>query len=95
MADIELREASLETIDAEEVVEFALNVLVNASNLWKTASLDQKQRFQQVLFPEGVEYTDGDYRTTATCMLFNGLETEEAEKEDLVALPGIEPGFED
>ena len=95
LADMELREASLETIDAEELVEFALNVLVNASNLWKTATLEQKQRFQQVLFPEGVEYTDGDYRTTATCMLFNGLETEEAEKEELVALPGIEPGFED
>jgi hypothetical protein len=94
-AEMELREASLETIDAEEVIEFALNVLVNASNLWKTASLDQKQRFQQVLFPEAVEYADGDYRTTATCMLFNGLETEEVEREELVALPGIEPGFED
>ena len=89
----ELREASLEAIDAEEVIEFALEVLVNASNLWKTSSLDQKQRFQQVLFPEGVEYIDGDYRTTATCMLFNGLEADEVEKEELVALPGIEPGL--
>ncbi len=72
-----------------------MNVLLNASNLWKTASLDQKQRFQRVLFPEGVEYINGGYRTTATCMLFNGLEPQEAEKEELVALPGIEPGFED
>ncbi len=95
LAQMELREASLEAIDAEEVIEFALEVLVNASNLWKTSSLDQKQRFQQVLFPEGVEYIDGDYRTTATCMLFNGLEADEVEKEELVALPGIEPGFED
>jgi site-specific DNA recombinase len=95
LAEMELREASLETIDAEEVIEFAFNMLVNASNLWKTASLDQKQRFQQVLFPERVEYTNGDYRITATCMLFNGLEPQEAEKEELVALPGIEPGFED
>jgi site-specific DNA recombinase len=95
LAEMELRDASLETIDAEAVIEFALNVLANASNLWKTASLDHKQRFQQVLFPEGVEYSDGDYRTTATCMLFNGLEAEAIEEEELVALPGIEPGFED
>ncbi len=70
-------------------------MLINASNLWKTASLDQKQRFQQVLFPEGLEYADGNYRTTATCMLFSGLEAQNAEKEDLVALSGIEPEFED
>ena len=95
LAEMELREASLETIDAENIIEFALDVLINASNLWKTASLDLKQRLQQVLFPEGMEYTDGGYRTTATCMLFNGLEVYESEKEELVALPGIEPGFED
>jgi len=91
LTEMELRDASLETIDAEEVVEFALDVLVNASNLWRTASLDEKQRFQQVLFPEGVDYIDGNYRTSATCMLFNGLETEGAGKEEMVGPAGIEP----
>ena len=95
LTEMELRESLLDVIDAGEVIEFALNVLVNASNLWKTASLDTKQRFQQVLFPEGAEYADGDYRISATCMLFNGLEPNEEGKAELVALPGIEPGFED
>ena len=95
IAEMELREANIDTLDAEEVLDFGLNVLINASNLWKTASLDDKQRYQQVLFPEGLEYSDESYRTTATCLLFNELEVSSEEKEELVALPGIEPGFED
>ena len=93
LAEMELREATAETIDAEQVVDFSFNVLMNASNLWKTSSVDGKQRYQRVLFPEGVEYQDNRYRTGVTCLLFNPLETQNEEKEGLVALPGIEPGF--
>ena len=38
---------------------------------------------------------DGSYRTTATSSMFNLLATAKEEKAELVALPGIEPGFED
>jgi hypothetical protein len=68
-------------------------VLTNALNLWKTAPAEQKQRLQQVLFPEGVTYSEGKYGTAATCLLFSGMGRNEVEKEGLVALPGIEPGF--
>ena len=95
LAEMELRDAQAEQIEIEAVLDFAEAVLSNASNLWKTAPTEQKQRFQQLLFPEGVTYSDGNYRTSTTCLLFSGMQTQTAQKERLVALPGIEPGFED
>jgi hypothetical protein len=67
--------------------------LADASNLWKAASAEQKQRLQQVLFPEALTYSGGNYRTGVTCLLFSGMQTHTGKKEGLVALPGIEPGF--
>jgi hypothetical protein len=61
--------------------------------MWQEMSLDQKQRFQQLLFPEGVHFSNGVYRTAVTCLMFNELQPKNIEKERLVALPGIEPGF--
>lgn len=43
--------------------------------------LDQRQRLQQVLFPQGVSYADGSYRTRATNPLFKILREEIAEEE--------------
>ncbi|MBZ5491443.1 MAG: recombinase family protein [Acidobacteriia bacterium] len=93
LAEMELREAQAEEIEIETVLDYAEMVLTNASNLWKAAPSEQKQRLQQVLFPEGVTYSDGKYRTAVTCLLFNGMGTKAIKKEGLVALPGIEPGF--
>jgi site-specific DNA recombinase len=93
LAEMELHEAQAEQIEVETVLEYAELVLTNASNLWKAAPSAQKQRLQQVLFPEGVNYSEGKYRTAVTCLLFNGMGTKTVEKEGLVALPGIEPGF--
>ena len=63
-------------IEIENVLDYAQMVLTNASNLWKAASSEQKQRFQQVLFPKGVAYSDGKYRTAVTCLLFNGIQSD-------------------
>jgi hypothetical protein len=95
LAEMELRDAQADHIKIEAVLNFAEAVLLNASKLWKTAPTAQKQRLQQVLFPEGVTYSEGTYRTTATCLLFSGIQSQTVQKEGLVALPGIEPGFED
>jgi hypothetical protein len=56
-------------------------------------SLEQKQRLLQVLFPRGVQFEDGVYRTTGTSMIFFNLAAEQAKKEGMVALTGIEPVF--
>jgi hypothetical protein len=44
LAEMELREAQAEEIEIETVLDFAQMVLTNASNLWKAAPVEQKQR---------------------------------------------------
>lgn len=44
LAEMELREAQAEEIKIEAVLDFAEMVLTNASNLWKAAPSEQKQR---------------------------------------------------
>ena len=41
----------LEELDVEGIPAFAERVLPSASNLWVQASLNHKQRLQQLFFP--------------------------------------------
>ena len=68
-----LREARLAETDIDAVVAFAEDLLLNAASVWERCSLDQKQRLQRVLFPQGVEFSDGEYRTQETSFLFKPL----------------------
>ena len=90
---MELSNTQLNELDVEAVLNFGESLLVNASNLWLRISLDQKQRLQSVLFPRGISFDGEVYKTQQTCLLFNGLGIAAEQKEQMVALPGIEPGF--
>jgi hypothetical protein len=95
LAEIDERDARIEEIDIQAAVSFGEFVLLNAPRLWAESSLEQRLRLQHVLFPNGLQFDAGVYRTTATSIIFFNLETEHFEKEGLVALTGIEPVFED
>jgi len=75
-------------INVERVLAFAEEVLLNVAGVWERCSLDQKQRLQQVLFPAGVEYADGIYRTQQTSLLFKGLMSETAMDESFGSATG-------
>jgi site-specific DNA recombinase len=72
-ADANLIQSRAAEVSVEKVIEFAEDLLLNVAGVWERCSLDQKQRLQQVLFPRGVEYADGRYRTQETSFLFKGL----------------------
>jgi hypothetical protein len=56
------------------------------------ASLDYKQRLQQLFFPEGIAFDGNRFnRTAATAPLFNYLAPSESADEKMVSLVGIEP----
>jgi hypothetical protein len=40
----------------EGILAFAERVLPRAADLWVQASLDQRQRFQQLFFPDGIAF---------------------------------------
>jgi hypothetical protein len=48
--------SELEEMDVEGILAFAERVLPSASNLWVQSSLNQKQRLQQLFFPDGVRF---------------------------------------
>ena len=76
----------------EGILAFAERVLPSASNLWVQSSFAQKQRLQQVFFPEGVRF-DGKrlVGTGTTLPVFNYLNPILDEKKELVDQTGIEP----
>ncbi|HEX6503236.1 MAG TPA: recombinase family protein [Terriglobales bacterium] len=74
-AEFQLSQARSEEIEIEQVLDFGENLLLNAAGVWQRSSLEQKQRLQQVLFPRGVEFTEGNYRTQETSFLFKSFET--------------------
>jgi hypothetical protein len=82
-------------MDVQAAVSFGEIVLLNAPRLWAELPPEQKCRLQNVLFPQGVEFDAGAYRTKETSMIFFNLDSDQPKREGLVALPGIEPGFED
>jgi hypothetical protein len=79
-------------LDVEGILAFAERIVPRASDLWVQASLDYKQRLQQLFFPEGVEYDGIRFnRTAATAPLFKYLEPGEQAEESLASPGGVAP----
>jgi hypothetical protein len=72
-------------MDVEGILAFAERVLPSASNLWVQSSFAQKQRLQQVCFPDGIRF-DGKrlVGTGVTLPVFNYLSPVSGSKKDLV-----------
>ena len=92
LAQMDRHSSELEEMDVEGILAFAERVLPSASNLWVQSSFTQKQRLQQVFFPDGIRF-DGKklVGTGITLPVFNYLSPVSGSKKDLVDLTGIEP----
>ena len=68
------------------ILAFAERILPRASDLWGQASLDYKQRLQQLFFPEGIAFDGNRFnRTAVTAPLFKYLATSDSADEKMVA----------
>ena len=95
LAKIEHHTEAVDELDVEGILAFAERILPRASDLWVQASLDYKQRLQQLFFPEGIAFDGNRFnRTAATAPLFNYLAPSESADERVVSREGIEPGVE-
>src|SRR4029453_1012902 len=73
-------------LDVEGILAFAERVLPRASDLWVQASLEQRQRFQQLFFPDGIAFDGkGFVGTRVTARAFSYLRENETVNERLVA----------
>ena len=72
-------------------IDFAERVSLNASRLWLETSLEQRQRFQAFLFPEGLQVEEGGIRTPVTASFYEELRSFTDAEERLACLEGFEP----
>ena len=84
--------SKLEELDVEGILAFAERVLPRAADLWVQASLDQRQRLQQLFFPKGVAFDgNGFVGTAVTAPAFSYLQAVEGGGKRVVDQTGIEP----
>lgn len=84
MAEINQHDQRTEELDIEAVLGFAERVSLNAPRLWLEASLDQRQRFQAFLFPEGIQVADRELRTPVTTSFYERLHSFTTQEKRLV-----------
>jgi len=91
LAELEIHDSKLEELDLEAALNFATAALSNAAAFWNQCSADQKQRFQRVLFPNGLVFDGESYRTATTCLAFNYLKGISSADSSLASRTGVEP----
>jgi hypothetical protein len=70
LAKIDHHAEAVDELDVEGILALAERILPRASDLWVQASLDYKQRLQQLFFPEGIAFDGNRFnRTAATAPL--------------------------
>jgi hypothetical protein len=57
-------------IDVESILASAEEIITNAASLWKEGTLEQRERLQWLLFPEGLKWQNGAFRTPSTCLSY-------------------------
>ena len=93
LARMDRHSGQLDELDVEGILAFAERVLPRAADLWVQASLEQRQRFQQLFFPDGIAFDgNGFVRTALTAPAFSYLRPIRGANEGVVGPPGIEPG---
>jgi hypothetical protein len=86
LAQIDRHASELDELDVEGILAFAERVLPRASDLWAQASLDQRQRLQQLFFPEGIAFDGKRFvRTAVSTPAFSYLTEIQPSKTNLVA----------
>ncbi len=88
---IEINETKIELDDIESCLNFCKYFLSNIANLWETADLNLKQRFQTLIFPEKIYYDEKKFRTTATALIFKQMQDFSTGECGLVGPRGFEP----
>ena len=92
LTQIDKHSVDLEKFDVEGILAFAERVLPRASDLWVQASLNQKQRLQQLFFGDGVAFDGKQFvRTAVTANAFKYLTAVGSSQNEVASPTGFEP----
>ncbi len=87
----QLRSTEFEHIELEGVLAFAEKIVTRPSRLWVESSLDQRQRLQKTLSPNGISFDGEQFGTDATSLFFSLIGQVSVLDYDLVSPTGFEP----
>ena len=93
LTEMDLHQVKLEELDIEGILAFAEYLLSNLARLWIDLPLEQKQRLQKIVYPNGITFLDGEFGTAETSPVFNLLGEFAATESTVVAPTGVEPVF--
>jgi DNA invertase Pin-like site-specific DNA recombinase len=89
LTQIDEHSVAIEKIDVEGILAFAERVLPRASDLWVQASLNQRQRLQQLFFPEGIAFDGKQFvRTGVTANAFRYVTVANSSQNNLASPRG-------
>ena len=92
LLDIGRHSSEVERFDVDGILAFAERVLPRASDLWVQASLEQRQRLQQLFFPDGVAFDGKRFvRTGVSTHAFKYLTAVEPAEKNLASLAVMAP----
>ena len=74
LVKIELNEAKIKPSDVESCLNYCNYFLLNCVSLWVGAELDLRQRFQSLIFPQGISYDGKVFGTTPLAFIFKYLQ---------------------
>ena len=63
----------IDLTDAQGLLAFAEHLISNIGAIWLDANLDQRQRIQRAIFPEGLPFHGRAFGTGVTCLAFSDL----------------------
>ncbi len=93
-AKVALNEVQIEEWDIETAIAYAINFMKDLPRQWADYTLEQKQRFQQLVFPEGIKYArDKGMLEPKLSPIYEILQGSDPEKFDLVPPERIELPF--
>ncbi len=90
-AETAVREADLDSLDVDAVLQFAERLVRRPKQLWLGSGLAQRQRLQCVFFPDGLTFTNEGFLTPASSSFFNTLARISDGKSSLASPTGFEP----
>jgi hypothetical protein len=73
------------------VLAFSQRILTSPAHLWMDSSLDQKQRLQQLYFPDGVSYDGKEIKTPSSGSFFSMLCATLDDQSHMASPTGFEP----
>jgi hypothetical protein len=60
--------------ESESCINFCEYFISNIADLWQSAELGLKQRFQKLIFPENISYKKGRFQTTKIALIFKAFD---------------------